>query len=144
MATRVFSAAPASTYGFYYQGKCAFTVQPDGSLTFPEDDMATPEGRVKHRVKDLLNAFAPNVWYTMPLTGGFGGSGTPDILACCWGHFLAVECKAGDNTTTALQDREIERIRAAGGEALVINEHNLENLAVLLASWKGLYGHSAD
>lgn len=105
---------------------------------------ATPEGQVKARVKAMLNAFAPDVWYTMPLTGGFGGSGIPDILACCWGHFLAVECKAGDNTTTALQDREIARIRAAGGEALVINERNLENLAVLLAAWKGLYGTSTD
>lgn len=103
-------------------------------------NVATPEGLVKTRVKHMLNAFAPDVYFTMPLTGGFGGSGTPDFLACCWGHFLAVECKAGDNTTTALQDREIARIRAASGEALVINERNLDSLAVLLAAWKGRHG----
>jgi len=76
------------------------------------------------------------VWYTFPLTGGFGNSGTPDILACCWGLFLAIECKAGDNTVTALQQREIDSINAAGGVAIVINEHNLETLAVQLAAWK--------
>lgn len=101
----------------------------------------TPEAAVKARVKGMLEAFAPDVWYTMPLTAGFGNSGTPDILACCWGHFLAVECKAGNNTTTALQDREIAAIITAGGKALVINERNLDTLAVTLAAWKGEHEH---
>lgn len=83
----------------------------------------------------MLDAFGADVWYTSPLTAGFGNSGTPDILACCWGHFLAVECKAGNNTVTALQQREIDAIVAAGGTAVIINEGNLEVLAVLLAAW---------
>ena len=95
----------------------------------------TPEAAVKDRVRKMLDAFAPHIWYTFPLTGGFGNSGTPDILACCWGHFLAVECKAGDNTVTALQQREIDKIVDAGGVALIINEHNIEALAVVLAAW---------
>lgn len=95
----------------------------------------TPEAAVKARVKGMLDAFGTDVWYTSPLTAGFGNSGTPDILACCWGHFLAVECKAGNNTVTALQQQEIDRIEAAGGKALVINERNMELLAVTLAAW---------
>lgn len=83
----------------------------------------------------MLDAFGTDVWYTSPLTAGFGNSGTPDILACCWGHFLAIECKAGNNTVTALQQQEIDRIEAAGGKALVINERNMEVLAVTLAAW---------
>ena len=95
----------------------------------------TPEAAVKVRVVEMLKAFAPDVWWSFPLTGGFGNSGTPDILACCWGHFLAIECKAGNNKPTALQQREIDNIITAGGAALVINESNLEVLAVLLAAW---------
>ena len=95
----------------------------------------TPEAAVKARVKGMLDAFGTDVWYTSPLTAGFGNSGTPDILACCWGHFLAVECKAGNNTVTALQQQEIDRIEAAGGKALVINERNMEVLAMTLAAW---------
>ena len=100
----------------------------------------TPEGAVKKRVKDMLDAFGSDVWCTSPLIAGFGNSGIPDILACCWGHFLAIECKAGDNTPTALQERELAAIRAAGGEALVINESNLEALALQLAAWNPHHG----
>lgn len=121
-------------YTFYAGSDPVFVVLKDG--TVEPAAMSTPEGKVKKRVRDMFEAFAPNVTYTMPLTGGFGNSGTPDFLACCWGHFLAVECKAGNNTTTALQDREIEKIRTAGGKALVINEHNLEELAITLGAWK--------
>lgn len=95
----------------------------------------TPEAAVKARVKKILDAFAPDVWYTSPLTAGYGSSGTPDFLACCWGHFLAVECKAGNNTVTALQQQEIDRIGAADGTVLIINETNIEALAVQLAAW---------
>ena len=125
---------PGTQISFHMPGREMFRVTAAGHLEFTED-MATPEGKVKARVKAMLDAFAPDVWYTFPLTGGFGNSGTPDILACCWGHFLAVECKAGDNTVTALQQREIDSINAAGGAAIVINERNLETLALQLAAW---------
>ena len=54
-------------------------------------------------------------------------------VVCRWrGKFLAVEGKAGKNTTTALQDREIAAIRSAGGIALIINENNLDELKALI------------
>jgi len=65
-------------------------------------------------------------------TGGYGNSGVPDIICCLNGHFLAIECKAGKNTTTTLQDINIEAIRQAGGTACVINEDNVETLPSLL------------
>ena len=95
----------------------------------------TPEGAIKARVKKMLQSF--DVYYFMPATGGYGHSGAPDIVACAWGHFLAIECKAGYNKPTALQDQEMTFIRDAGGTALVINEHNMDELAVVLAAWKG-------
>jgi Holliday junction resolvase len=90
-------------------------------------DMATtPEGKVKAKVVKLLKE--RGVYYFFPATFGMGRSGVPDVVCCQGGRFLAVECKAGKGKTTALQDREIEAIRAAGGTALVINEDNLHEL----------------
>lgn len=86
----------------------------------------TPEGKVKAKVVKLLKA--RGVYYFFPATFGMGRSGVPDIVCCQGGQFFAVECKAGKGKTTALQDREIAAIRAAGGTALVINESNLHEL----------------
>ena len=66
---------------------------------------------------------------------GFGRSGIPDIICCVRGHFLAIECKAGDNKPTALQERELQKINEAGGVSLIINETNLTMLDGIL---KGL------
>lgn len=91
--------------------------------------MRTPEGRVKDKVTKLLKSY--NVYYFFPVTGGYGVSGIPDIVCCHNGRFIAIECKAGKNKTTALQDRQLEMIRQSGGIALVINEesiHEVENI----------------
>ena len=66
-----------------------------------------------------------------PATGGYGRSGVPDIGGCFNGKFWAIECKAGKNTTTALQDKELNAIRNARGEAWVINEENVDAVAMM-------------
>jgi Holliday junction resolvase len=83
----------------------------------------TPEAKVKKAVIEVLRT--SDIYYFSPVTGGFGKSGVPDIIACYKGRFIAIECKAGGNTPTALQMREIERIRGAKGVALVVNENNI-------------------
>ena len=88
--------------------------------------MRTPEGRVKDKVTKLLKSH--NVYYFFPVTGGYGVSGIPDIVCCHNGRFIAIECKAGENKTTALQDRQLELIRQSGGIALVINEENVHEV----------------
>ena len=88
--------------------------------------MRTPEGRVKDKVTKLLKSH--NVYYFFPVTGGYGVSGIPDIVCCHNGRFIAIECKAGMNKTTALQDRQLEMIRQSGGIALVINEENIHEV----------------
>lgn len=90
----------------------------------------TPEGKVKARVKKLLDEYG--AYYFMPATGGFGKSGVPDIVGCYKGQFFAVECKAGNNKPTALQEKQMEKIRATEGAAFVINEDNLEELGLWL------------
>jgi len=86
----------------------------------------TPEGRVKAKVRALLQKY--NVYYFMPATGGYGRSGIPDIVACANGRFVAIECKAGNNVPTALQERELNVIAAAGGYAICVNEEGLDRL----------------
>lgn len=91
---------------------------------------ATPEAKVKAQVRKILDAYG--AYYFSPVTGGFGKSGVPDIIACYKGNFIGVECKAGSNTPTALQLREMTRIKAAGGVAIVINETNIDALRLIL------------
>lgn len=91
--------------------------------------MYTPEGKVKNAVKKFLAQH--NIYYFMPATGGYGRSGVPDFIGCINGKFFAVETKAGKGTPTALQLREMERIKAAGGLTFVINEDNIDDLEYL-------------
>lgn len=92
--------------------------------------MVTPEGKVKQRVRELLEKH--EAYFFFPATGGFGRSGVPDVVGCYRGCFFAVECKAGKGKTTALQERELRNIRKASGVAFVINENNLEELSLWL------------
>jgi hypothetical protein len=86
----------------------------------------TPEGKVKNKVKKILDALG--VYYFFPGTYGYGRSGIPDIICCVNGWFVAIECKAGRGKATALQERELHRIKGAGGKAVTINEENINGL----------------
>lgn len=85
---------------------------------------ATPEKKVKDKVVARLKA--EGVYYFFPATHGFGRSGVPDIVCCVNGKFLAIECKAGHNKPTVLQEREIKAIRDSGGVAIVVNENSTD------------------
>lgn len=95
----------------------------------------TPEKKVKDKCVKLLKAF--DVYYFFPATHGYGRSGVPDIICCVAGKFLAIECKAGDNKPTALQEKEMADIRKRDGLAIVINENNLTMLEQLLQDLTG-------
>lgn len=90
----------------------------------------TPEGKVKAAVRKVL--VEEGVYYFSPPGMGLGRSGIPDIICCVQGFFLAIEVKAGKGRTTALQDREIDAIRANGGVALVVNENNINEVKEII------------
>ena len=92
--------------------------------------MAAPENKVKMAVKKLLET--SHVYFFFPSANGYGHAGIPDIIACHKGHMLGIECKAGKGKTTALQERELQKIRDAGGIALVIREDNMDELQKVL------------
>jgi len=85
---------------------------------------ATPESKVKARVVARLKALG--AYYFYPVTGGYGSSGVPDIVGCYKGLFFGIECKAGKNKPTMLQEKNLAHIAACGGVALVVNEETLE------------------
>jgi Holliday junction resolvase len=82
------------------------------------------EAWVKKKVVDYLKSLG--VYYFFPVASGYMRNGVPDIVCCIKGKFVAIECKAGKNTTTAIQDKNIEQIKLNGGVAIVINEVNLD------------------
>jgi hypothetical protein len=84
----------------------------------------TPEAKVKKKVVQQLKLL--DAYYFYPVTGGYGRSGVPDIVGCYKGKFFGIECKAGNNKPTPLQELNLEEIRKSGGIALVINEENID------------------
>lgn len=89
----------------------------------------TPEAKVKKKVVDVIKKHG--AYYFFPATGGYGRSGVPDIVCCYRGIFIAIECKAGSNKPTALQEAEMAKIREAQGFVLVVNETNIEEVSIL-------------
>ena len=86
----------------------------------------TPEVKVKRKVVAQLKELG--AYYFYPVTGGYGASGVPDIVGCYHGKFFGIECKAGKNKPTPLQQKNLDGIKAMGGIALVINEDNIHQV----------------
>jgi len=87
----------------------------------------TPEKKVKQKVTKLLDSFG--VYWFYPVATGYGSSGIPDIIVCVRGRFVAIECKATPkDQPTALQLKNLARIKDQGGIAVVIHAENLEEL----------------
>lgn len=93
-------------------------------------EVKVSEKWVKHKVVDYLKSLG--VYYFFPVASGYMKSGVPDIICCIKGRFVAIECKAGKNKTTAIQDKNIWQIHSNGGIAMVINETNLAHMRMVI------------
>jgi Holliday junction resolvase len=90
----------------------------------------TPEAKVKKVVVKQLKELG--AYYFYPVTGGYGGSGVPDIIGCYQGRFFGIECKAGKNKPTPLQEKNLTDISNNGGIAVVVNENNMHDVVQLI------------
>ncbi len=90
----------------------------------------TPEAKVKKKVYKILKE--NGAYYFSPIMNGYEKAGVPDVIACCNGHFIGIECKAGKNVPTELQWANLKEIKKCGGVSLVINEENLDYLEYTL------------
>ena len=96
----------------------------------------TPEKKVKRKIVAVLKEHG--FYYFYPVTGGYGASGVPDIVACCKGRFVGIEVKADlkKRGPTELQKKNLREIEGAGGVALVIDANNLDHLIETLETLK--------
>lgn len=78
--------------------------------------MRTPEGIVKDLLRKYLKEHGAYAHWPVPR--GLGKR-TVDALVCLAGRFVAYECKAYGEHPTALQEKELSDIMAAGGLAVI-------------------------
>ena len=90
----------------------------------------TPEAKVKRVVTEQLRSVG--AYYFFPATGGYGKSGVPDIVGCFRGKFFGIECKAGNNKPTPLQEKNLREIAECEGISLVVNADNMREVLDLI------------
>lgn len=86
--------------------------------------MATPEGKVKEKVKRLLKKYG--CYQFWPVQSGYGAP-TLDCLACAFGHFIGIETKAPGKRPTPRQKLTIEDMKEAEATVFVIGEKLLDD-----------------
>lgn len=96
----------------------------------------TEEGKVKAKVKAILERLSPMCWYFMPVQRGLGcRRGVPDFIVCANGLFVGVETKAGKNKRTEIQKYIGNQIELAGGAVIVVNEDTLDAFEQAMTVW---------
>ena len=92
--------------------------------------LTTPEKKVKDKVVKLLKKY--DAYYFYPVSGGYGASGVPDIVACMGGKFIGIECKANGGKPTALQTKNLNNIALNGGYSVLVDESGVGSLEMML------------
>lgn len=85
---------------------------------------------VKAQVVKILKEIG--AYYFYPVASGYMSIGVPDIVACIKGRFVGIECKAGSNQATPLQQKNLLDIVNNGGISVLVNEDALVELKKLL------------
>lgn len=91
--------------------------------------MATPEGKVKAKVREVLKKY--KAYWHCPVQNGMG-SPSLDFICCIRGTYFAIETKAGNKQPTPRQESTIADIQSAGGTTFVVNE---DTGTILLEMW---------
>ena len=76
------------------------------------------EKNYENKVKDYLKPIG--AYFIKTQGDRFSKSGTPDIVACVNGHFVATEVKAENGKPSELQLYHLEQIQKAGGYGAII------------------------
>ncbi len=73
----------------------------------------TPESLIKSDIKDYLRQ--KGIFWSMVTGGPYSKVGDPDMVACCRGHYVAIEAKTYAGTMSAAQKIRMHQILRAGG-----------------------------
>lgn len=82
--------------------------------------MKRTEKQFENEVKQWLKEHG--AWFLKTWSNGVQRAGVPDILCCYKGKFIALELKRKNGIVSDLQKYEIEKIRKAGGFAMVMRD----------------------
>jgi len=94
----------------------------------------TPEGKVKKKVKEILDAEAPYCYYDMPVPAGYGRSSL-DFVGCYFGRYFSIETKRAGKTLNPRQEGTRDAMRAAGGKVFeIIGDQGLSDLVEWMRS----------
>lgn len=88
------------------------------------------EKNFENKIKKYLEL--KGAWFVKYFANRNTKSGVPDILACVNGHFVAIEVKATHGRPSPLQVWNIDRIKAAGGIALIVYPKDWEILKSII------------
>ena len=75
------------------------------------------EKRIEHQIRQYLDSIG--AWHIKTHGNMFSKAGTPDIIACIKGQFVAIEVKRPKGVVSKLQEAQIQLIKKAGGIAFV-------------------------
>lgn len=84
------------------------------------------ENKIKAFLKD------EGAWFVKYFANRMTKSGIPDILACVHGHFVAIEVKGPHGRPSDLQLYNVEKIKEAGGIALVLYPDGFDEFKQLI------------
>jgi hypothetical protein len=79
----------------------------------------TPEGKVKKRVREVLNSHG--AYWHCPVQNGMGKPSL-DFIGCIAGQYFGIETKAGKGQPTPRQADTMEQITLAGGHVFLVND----------------------
>ena len=86
------------------------------------------EKRIENQIKQYLDSIG--AWHIKTHGNMFSRAGTPDVLACVNGRFVAIEVKQPGGRVSPLQMAHIKLIRQSNGTAFVA--YSLEDVKYVL------------
>lgn len=88
------------------------------------------EKQFENRIKRFLDD--NGCWYVKFFANNYTKRGIPDILACINGYFVGIEVKAENGKPSELQKYHVEKIKQAGGIALILYPKDFEDFKNLI------------
>ena len=101
------------------------------------------EKRFENKVKKYLKE--QGAWFVKMWGGGlYTKNGTPDILACVNGVFVAIEVKAENGTPSDLQEYNIRKINGSGGIGIILYPSGYQDFVKIIEGVKNCNSHTAE
>ena len=88
------------------------------------------EKTFENKIKKFLDE--NRCWYIKYFANRMTKSGIPDILACVNGYFVAIEVKAQNGKPSELQLWNVDKIRDAGGIAMILYPNQFEEFKSMI------------